>query len=111
MKISHANTALLIAMLVAGTAVAQGVSKPVPVAAPAKTQPPAATASNADFALVQEHCSSCHSLDQVTTATKTADEWSETMDRMVDHGMQISPEDSQKITAYLVAHYGPKKGS
>jgi hypothetical protein len=33
------------------------------------------------------------------------------MDRMVDHGMQISPEDSQKITAYLVAHYGPKKGS
>jgi mono/diheme cytochrome c family protein len=110
MKISHANAALLMAVLIAGTAVAQGVTKPAPSAAPPKPQP-LTTKSDADFALVQEHCSACHSVDQVTSASKSADEWSETMDRMVDHGMQISPEDSQRITTYLVAHYGPKKGS
>jgi hypothetical protein len=30
------------------------------------------------------------------------------MDRMVDHGMQISPEDNKRITDFLVAHYGAK---
>jgi mono/diheme cytochrome c family protein len=106
-KISHANAAFLMALLVAGTAVAQGVAKPVAPSQPSKSQP-AAVKSDGDFALVQEHCSACHSADQVTAANKTADEWAETMDRMVDHGLQISPDDSQRIIAYLAAHYGPK---
>lgn len=109
MKISHANVALIVASLVAGTAVAQGAKKsaapPLPVA-PAPGQPPAKAAL--DLALLQEHCAACHSLDTVTAQNKTADDWAETMDRMVDHGLQISPEDRAKVTDLLVAHYGAK---
>jgi hypothetical protein len=30
------------------------------------------------------------------------------MDRMIDHGMQITPEDNKRIQQFLVAHYGAK---
>ena len=109
MKISHANVALLFASLIAGTAVAHGAGKSAPPplpAAPAPGQSPAK--ASLDLALLQEHCSACHAIDTVTAQNKTADEWAETMDRMIDHGMQISPEDSKKVTDFLVAHYGPK---
>jgi len=105
MKISYANSGLLMATLIAGTAVAQGATKPT------KPVPPAAQAAAKaaeDTALLQEHCSSCHAIDQVTVRNKTADEWAETMDRMIDHGMQLSPEDNKRIQEFLVAHYGPK---
>lgn len=109
MKISHANVALVLAMLIAGTAVAQGVKKSAAPALPAAPAPGQSVAkANADLALLQEHCSSCHSLDTVTAQNKTVDEWAETMDRMIDHGMQISPEDNKKVTDFLAAHYGPK---
>lgn len=105
MKISYANAALLVLILGAGTAVAQKSAVPPRPTAPTKAQP-SASAADADFALVQAHCSSCHTLDQVTAARKTADEWDETMDRMVDHGMQITPEDRKRVTDYLSAHFG-----
>ena len=103
MKISYASGALLTATLIAGTAVAQGATKP---AKPA--QATAAVKAADDTALLQEHCSSCHTVDQVTARNKTADEWAETMDRMIDHGMQMTPEDNKRIRDFLVAHYGPK---
>src|SRR5579884_4191386 len=106
MKITSANIALLAATLVAGTAIAQGIAQPT-AATPSTKAAPAPDNASGDFALVQQHCSTCHSLDQVVAARKNADEWSETMDRMVDHGMQISPDDSQRIIAFLASHYGP----
>lgn len=110
MKITYANGALLTALLVAGTAAAQGVVKSAG-AASTKANPPAAAANDADLALFQAQCSTCHGTDQVTAQTKTADEWAETIDRMIDHGMQITPEDRKRITAFLVAHYGPGSSS
>lgn len=109
MKTGHANVALLGALLIAGTAVAQNVTKsPQP---PLAAAPPAAAGDAADLALVQKDCSTCHAPLQVISAHKSADEWQETMDRMVDHGMQIPPEDSQRITDFLVAHNGPAAAS
>lgn len=113
MKISHANIALLMGTLVAGTAIAQGVSESAPTATKRAPAVPAvrAGASAADLALVQARCSGCHSFEQVTAARKTPDEWAETMDRMVDHGLQISPDETKRISDYLAAHYGPNSGS
>jgi predicted secreted protein len=105
-QIRYANAALFVSILIAGTAAAQNAVTPHPTA-PAKAQLSAPNA-DADFALVQAHCSACHTLDQVTAARKTPDEWAETMDRMVDHGMQITPEDNKRITAYLSAHFAAK---
>jgi mono/diheme cytochrome c family protein len=107
MKISYANVTLLAATLIAGTAVAQAAAKPVKPAAPSAAQTSAAKVA-VDTALLQEHCSSCHTVEQVTARNKTADEWAETMDRMIDHGMQLSPEDNKRIQEFLLAHYGPK---
>jgi mono/diheme cytochrome c family protein len=105
-KITYANGALLLAALLAGTAVAQTAGTPPAPTVAAAAQPN--SKADADFALVQAHCSACHAVEQVTAARKTPDEWNETMDRMVDHGMQISPEDNKRITDFLVAHYGAK---
>jgi len=104
-KFSYANAALVVSILIGGTAVAQKNAVTPHPSDPvnAKTSPPNA---DADFALVQAHCSSCHTLDQVTAARKTPDEWDDTMDRMIDHGMQITPEDRKRITDYLSAHFG-----
>ena len=109
MKNSFANIALVAASLIAGTAVAQGVKRSVAPPLPAAPAPGQSGAKAAvDLALLQEHCSACHALDTVTAQNKTADDWAETMDRMTDHGMQITPEDRKKVTDFLVAHYGPK---
>ena len=105
MKISYANAALLVSILIAGTAVAQK-NAVTPHPSDPVTAKSSAHQGDADFALVQSHCSSCHTLDQVTAARKSSDEWDETMDRMVDHGMQITPEDRKRITDYLSAHFG-----
>lgn len=107
---THANTALSMALLIAGTAAAQGVVRSAS-AQPAQASPPAAAGNDADLALLQAQCSTCHTVDQVMAQNKTADEWAETIDRMVDHGMQITPEDRKRLTAFLIAHYGPKPGS
>jgi len=104
--IRYANAALLISLVIAGAAAARNTVAPNQTAI-AKPQPSPPNA-DADFALVQTHCSACHTLDQVTAARKTPDEWAETIDRMVDHGMQITPEDTKRIAAYLNAHFGTK---
>ena len=107
MKINPATAALLLSSLIAGAAIAQGPNQPAAQAAPAQAAP----AAQDDASLLDKHCSSCHSVDQVTAANKDADEWAETIDRMIDHGLQIAPEDNKRITAFLAAHYGPKTPS
>lgn len=107
MKITSATAALLLSSLIAGAAIAQGPSAPAAKTVPAATAAPAPAADD-DSSLIEKHCSSCHSVDQVTAASKSADEWAETIDRMVDHGLQITPEDNKRITAFLAAHYGTK---
>lgn len=108
MKITSATAALLLSSLIAGAAIAQGPSTPTAKAAPAAAATPAAPAADDDASLLDKHCSSCHSVDQITAASKSADEWAETIDRMIDHGLQITPEDNKRITAFLAAHYGTK---
>lgn len=109
MKISIPNAVLLAASLIAGTAVAQGATKS-PAAAPPAANPAkaAAPAADADEALVEKQCSSCHGMDQVTARNRTAAEWAETIDRMIGYGAQLSAEDNKKITDFLAAHYGAK---
>ena len=104
---NYASVALLVSSLVAGSAVSHAAGSTKAVVAPPKASAPAAI-SDADRDLLEKHCSSCHGVDQVTAANKNAADWAETMDRMIDHGMQISPEDNKKIQDFLVAHYGPK---
>ncbi|WP_308517350.1 hypothetical protein [Sphingomonas flavescens] len=104
LTLSIPAASVVASLLLLGSAVAHGTVKGSS-AAPAKA---AAASTNDDTSLLEKHCSSCHAVDQVTAANKNASDWAETMDRMIDHGMQITPEDNKRIQQFLVAHYGAK---
>lgn len=112
MKISISSAALLAASLAFGAAVAEAATKPAAPAPVAKPAPaPAPSKDDADRALLEKDCSSCHSVDQVTARNRSAAEWAETIDRMVNYGAQLTPEDNKRIADFLAAHYGDKTGS
>jgi hypothetical protein len=55
--------------------------------------------------LMQERCPVCHSLDRVTSAHKTADQWTVSVDRMVARGAQLTTQEQQILIVYLAANY------
>jgi hypothetical protein len=61
--------------------------------------------SSGGQALMQARCSVCHSLERVTTSHKTADQWKTTVDRMINNGAQLSPQEEQTLINYLAQNY------
>jgi cytochrome c-type biogenesis protein CcmH/NrfF len=55
--------------------------------------------------LMQQRCSVCHSTDRITSAHKTADQWKTTVDRMINNGAQLSPQEEQTLIDYLAQNY------
>lgn len=107
MRITAATGILIGATLTASVAVAQAVA-PAPAAKQqAATTAPAAPSAE-DSALLEKHCSSCHAIDDVTTKSKDATAWAETIDRMVGYGAQLETGDRDRIQKFLIAHNGPK---
>ncbi len=68
------------------------------------TNPSGSSSSNGQ-ALLQDRCSVCHSLDRVTSAHHTADEWKVTVDRMINRGAQLNPQEEQTLIDYLAQNY------
>ena len=54
---------------------------------------------------MQDRCSVCHSVGRVTSAHKTLDQWTTTVDRMITHGAQLNATEQQTLIDYLVANY------
>jgi cytochrome c-type biogenesis protein CcmH/NrfF len=70
------------------------------------TTPASSTGSSSDGqTLMQERCSVCHSTDRITSAHKTAAEWTTTVERMISHGAQINSQEQQTLIDYLAANY------
>ena len=63
-------------------------------ASPAFTQPAAK-------ALVDKECSKCHSLSRVQKASKDAAAWEKTVDRMIQKGANIKPNEKDAVLKYL----------
>jgi hypothetical protein len=57
--------------------------------------------------LVRRRCTSCHSLDRVSRASKSRIEWAQTVDRHVKRGMRLNPEERAGLIEYLAITYGP----
>lgn len=75
------------------------VPSPIPTASPA-------LAPVADGAtLLRERCATCHALDRVESARKTADEWKQTVDRMVRRGAKLTDAERAVLVEYLAIHY------
>lgn len=107
MSVRHV-LALLVVALVVGTlilgACAQGSPTP---AASSPTQQPAGPTAAADSAelLLQQRCVDCHSLDRITSASKTAAEWERAVQRMMAKGARLSAAESAALVEYLAANY------
>jgi hypothetical protein len=72
--------------------------------------PPVAPAepSTIDAAnLLETRCSVCHSPDRAKQATKTHDEWDQTVTRMIGKGAQLTEEENTVLVDYLTKTYGP----
>jgi mono/diheme cytochrome c family protein len=55
--------------------------------------------------LMQQRCSLCHSLDRVTAAHKTVDQWTVSVNRMVARGAPLNTLEQQTLIAYMAANY------
>ncbi len=56
--------------------------------------------------LLRERCTLCHTLDRVESARKTAEEWEQTVVRMIGRGARLTEEEQRILIAYLAAQYG-----
>jgi cytochrome c2 len=55
--------------------------------------------------LMMQTCGLCHSLDRVTSAHKSMDQWTITVNRMVARGAPLTTQEQQTLIAYLAATY------
>jgi len=71
--------------------VACGSSPSEPTKAPAvDTALPTEAPAIDGATLLETRCSTCHGTDRVTQLTKTADEWEQTVTRMIGNGAQLN---------------------
>jgi len=57
--------------------------------------------------LMQQRCTVCHSSARITSAQKTTTQWKQTVDKMINHGAQLSPAEEQTLVNYLAQTYHP----
>ena len=54
-------------------------------------------------ALILEKIEDCHMLNFILSKTKTREEWSDTLDRMIGYGAKINDEEKERIIDWLVS--------
>ena len=77
--------------------------EPMAQAYPIETEEAASEMTDAEMeALISEKIEDNHTLQFILGQEKTAEEWSETLDRMIQYGAKISPEEKTIIIEWLV---------
>ena len=77
--------------------------EPMAQAYPIETEEAASEMTDAEMeALISEKIEDNHTLQFILGQEKTAEEWSETLDRMIQYGAKISPEEKTLIIDWLV---------
>ena len=95
-------------IVVIGLLAACGSPAPPETTEPAREEQPTAQPPSGDgAALLEERCTVCHSLDRVTQAQKTREEWEQTVVRMVGKGTQLNADEQATLIEYLTQTYGP----
>ena len=62
-----------------------------------------ATAGSDIEALIEERCSECHAASRAFGAEKTREEWSVTIDRMIEHGANVSGQEKDQMIDWFVS--------
>jgi cytochrome c5 len=58
--------------------------------------------------LVEERCTSCHSLKPVVSLKQSQGAWKELVVKMVGYGAQLDDKEVDVATEYLTKHFGPE---
>ena len=58
--------------------------------------------------IATENCQVCHRLTNLTKAHKTADEWKDTVQTMIDRGADVPADKVDTLVQYLSKNFGPK---
>lgn len=62
-------------------------------------------ADSEGLSLITGHCTSCHGVDQIFMQRKNAEDWKDTVQRMIDRGTDVTEAEQEVITQYLIANY------
>ena len=62
-----------------------------------------------DQMLVTQACTTCHLASQFTSQRKTAGEWAQAVNQMIDKGAVIGDNEFDRIVNYLAKNFGPVK--
>jgi hypothetical protein len=57
-------------------------------------------------ATVEAKCKQCHDLKKIVTQHQDAKWWANTLDKMVQRGLEIEPEDQVQLVKYLSKNFG-----
>ena len=58
--------------------------------------------------ILENKCTTCHGLDQVTENHESKDDWAATVDSMIAMGADVTPEEKAALVEYLAKNFGPK---
>lgn len=59
-------------------------------------------------ALVKSRCAVCHETDIITSQHLSVAGWTNSINKMVRWGAQMTPQERDLVQAYLAAHFAPK---
>jgi cytochrome c5 len=62
-------------------------------------------------AIATENCQACHKLTNLTKAHKSADDWKDTVQTMIDRGANVPADKVDTLVHYLAKNFGPKDAS
>ncbi len=62
-------------------------------------------------AIAEKYCHACHELTNLTHASKSLDDWRETVNTMVDNGAEVPMDKVDIVVNYLAKNFGPKSGA
>lgn len=95
-----------VAIIVAGTFFLACAGPASPETAETVAEAGASTGGEGEI-LLQGRCTKCHDLARVERASKTRDEWQQTVERMVGKGADLSADEQALVVEYLAKTYGP----
>lgn len=79
----------------------------LPTAVPPTAMLPTEMPALDGAALLDTRCSVCHSTDRVKRARKTAEQWEQTVTRMIGKGAQLTEAEKKVLVDYLANTYSP----
>jgi cytochrome c5 len=62
-------------------------------------------------AIAERSCHDCHELTNLTHASKSLDDWRDTVKIMVDNGADVPMDKIDTLAMYLAKNFGPKTGT